>query len=85
MHIDTIYADLSISMSEFKKNPAQVLRTAGEKPVAVLNHNRPAFYMVTPKIFEALVEAFVDRDLTGLVRHRLAQKDQAIEVDIDTV
>ena len=85
MHIDTIYADLSVSMSEFKKNPAQVLRTAGEKPVAVLNHNRPAFYMITPKIFEALVEALADRELTEIVRHRLAQKDQAIEVDIDTV
>ena len=54
--MDAIYADYSISMSEFKKNPAQVLRTAGEKPVAVLNHNRPAFYMITPKLFEALVE-----------------------------
>lgn len=57
MNMDTIYADYSISMSEFKKNPSQVLRVAGEKPVAVLNHNRPAFYMVTPKIFEMLVEA----------------------------
>jgi len=85
MHIDTIYADLSVSMSEFKKNPAQILRTAGEKPVAILNHNRPAFYMVTPKIFEALVEALADRELSELVRHRLAQKDQAVEVDIDTV
>jgi len=85
MHIDTIYADLSVSMSEFKKNPAQVLRTAGEKPVAVLSHNRPAFYMVTPKIFKALVEALADRELTEMVRHRLAQKDQAVEVDIDTV
>jgi len=85
MHIDTIYADLSVSMSEFKKNPAQVLRTAGEKPVAILNHNRPAFYMVTPKIFEALVEALADRELTELVRHRLEQKDLAVEVDIDTV
>lgn len=85
MHMDTIYADLSISMSEFKKNPAQVLRTAGEKPVAILNHNRPAFYMVTPKIFQALVEALADRELTELVRHRLEQKDQAVEVDIDTV
>ena len=36
--MQTIYADYSISMSEFKKNPAQVLKTAGEKPVAVLNH-----------------------------------------------
>jgi prevent-host-death family protein len=54
--MQTILADLSISMSDFKKNPAQVLRTAGEKPVAVLNHNRPAFYMVSPKLFEALIE-----------------------------
>ena len=85
MNMDTIYADFSISMSEFKKNPAQVLRAAGEKPVAILNHNRPAFYMVTPKIFEALVEALADREMTGLVRRRLAQKDQAVEVDIDTI
>ena len=85
MNMDTIYADYSISMSEFKKNPSQVLRVAGEKPVAVLNHNRPAFYMVTPKIFEMLVEALADRELTEVVRRRIAQKDQAVEVDIDTV
>ena len=65
--MEAIYADYTISMSEFKKNPAQVLRTAGEKPVAVLNHNRPAFYMVTPKLFEALLEEAADRDLVELV------------------
>ena len=83
--MEAIYADYTISMSEFKKNPAQVLRTAGEKPVAVLNHNRPAFYMITPKLFEALVEEAADRDLVELVRSRLAYEDQAIEVDIDKV
>ncbi|MBI5103292.1 MAG: type II toxin-antitoxin system prevent-host-death family antitoxin [Nitrospirae bacterium] len=83
--MDTIYADLSISMSEFKKNPAQVLRTAGERPVAVLNHNRPVFYMVTPRMFEALVEQMIDGDLAELIRHRLAQKDAAVEVDIDEI
>ena len=83
--MDAIFADYSISMSEFKKNPAQVLRTAGEKPVAVLNHNRPAFYMVTPKLFEALVEELADRDLIELVRQRLAHRDTAIEVDIDQI
>ena len=81
--MDTIYADLSISMSEFKKNPAKVLRTAGEKPVVVLSHNRPAFYMITPKTFEALVEALADRKFLSIVRQRLAQKVQAVEVDID--
>ena len=83
--MDTIFADYSVSMSEFKKNPAQVLRTAGEKPVAVLNHNRPAFYMVTPKLFEALIEELSERDLVKLARQRLANKDTAIEVDIDSL
>ena len=83
--METIYANLSISMTEFKKNPAQVLRTAGEKPVAVLNHNRPAFYMVSPVLFESLMEEMADRDLNELVRSRLAQKDTAIEVDIDSI
>lgn len=83
--MDTIYADLSISMSEFKKNPAQVLRTAGGKPVAVLNHNRPAFYMLSPLLFEAFIEEMTDRDLSELARTRLAQKDDAIEVDIDAI
>lgn len=83
--MDMIYADHTISMSEFKKNPAQVLRTAGEMPVAVLNHNRPAFYMLTPKLFEALVDELSDRDLLELVRHRLTRKDTAIEVDIDQI
>lgn len=81
--MDAIYADFSVSMSEFKKNPAQVLRAAGEKPVAVLNHNRPAFYMVTPKLFEALVDELADRDLVELARQRLERKAEAIEVDLD--
>ncbi|CAI09530.1 MULTISPECIES: type II toxin-antitoxin system Phd/YefM family antitoxin [Aromatoleum] len=83
--MDAIYADFSVSMSEFKKNPAQVLRTAGEKPVAVLNHNRPAFYMVTPKLFEALLDELADRDLVELARQRVARKETAVEVDIDTL
>lgn len=83
--MDAIYADYSISMSEFKRNPAQVLRSAGEKPVAVLNHNRPAFYMVTPKLFEALVEQLADRDLVALVQNRLAMKASAVEVDLDAL
>jgi len=83
--MDTIYADYSISMSEFKKNPAQVLREAGEQPVAVLNHNRPAFYMVAPRLFEALVEELIDKDLTELARKRLRERDSAIEVDVDQI
>ena len=78
-------ADYSVSMSEFKKNPAQILRHAGSKPVAVLNHNRPAFYMVAPELFEAMMEELADKNLVALVSQRLALKDTAIEVGIDRI
>ena len=41
--------------------------------------------MIKPQLFEAMVEELADRDLVELVRLRLADKDSAIEVDIDTV
>jgi antitoxin StbD len=85
LDMDAVYADLSVSMSEFKRNPAQVLRAAGEKPVAVLNHNRPAFYMVSPRLFEALAEEMADRDLVEVARQRLTLKESAIDVDIDQI
>ncbi|WP_077038208.1 type II toxin-antitoxin system Phd/YefM family antitoxin [Pelomonas sp. KK5] len=78
-----ILADVTVSMSEFKKNPAAVLREARQRPVAVLNHNKAAFYMVKPELFAALMEELADRDLLQKVRTRLAHKDRAIEVDLD--
>ena len=83
--MQTIYADYCVSISEFKRNPAQTLRCAHNKPVAVLSHNRAAFYMVTPELFEAMVEALADLDLAQIAEKRLAQKDNAIEVDIDNI
>ena len=78
-----IFADITISMSEFKKNPAAVLREAGNRPVAVLNHNKPAFYMVDPTLMEAMLEALGDRELLDLVRTRMSDRASPIEVDID--
>ena len=75
----------TVSMSEFKRNPASVLRSANRRPVAVLSHNKAAFYMVEPALFEAMLDQMADRDLENLVRSRLEQKAQAISVDIDTV
>ncbi|MDR0997214.1 MAG: type II toxin-antitoxin system prevent-host-death family antitoxin [Zoogloeaceae bacterium] len=81
--METLYANHSVSMSEFKRNPAQVLREADGQAVAVLNHNHPAFYMVPSALFETLLERHEDRALAALARERLRQADKAIEVDID--
>jgi antitoxin StbD len=83
--MDTIYADLSVSMTEFKKNPAKIVRSADKKPVAVLNHNKPAFYMLAPELFEALLQELEDRELVELARQRLAIKDDVVTVDLDEI
>jgi antitoxin StbD len=83
--MDLILTDMTVSMSELKKNPAAVLRAARHKPIAVLNHNKPAFYMVEPPLFEALMEELADRDLHAKVMARVAERARAIEVDIDEI
>lgn len=83
--METIYADVTISMSEFKKNPAAVLRQANRRPVAVLNHNKAAFYMVEPALFEAMLEELADQELSRTVLARMDECGRAIEVDVDAI
>lgn len=83
--METIFADMTVSMSEFKKNPASVLRLANSRPVAVLNHNKAAFYMVEPQLFQAMMDELADQELHSTVLSRMAERAQAIEVDIDTI
>lgn len=54
--MQTLLADLAVSMSQFKKNPAAVLRQAAGRPVAVLNHHKVDFYLLTPALLEALLD-----------------------------
>jgi antitoxin StbD len=83
--MEAIFADVTISMSEFKKNPAAVLRDARSRPVAVLNHNKAAFYMVEPALFEAMLKQLADQDLNRKVLARMGERAHAIEVDIDAI
>lgn len=83
--MQTIYSGVPISMPKFKKNPAAVLRDAKSKSVAVLSHNKVAFYMVEPAFFEALLEELSDQDLHRIVLSRMGERSRAIEVDIDAI
>jgi len=64
---------------------ASVVRSANEKPVAVLSHNKPAFYMLTPTLYEATLEEIENRQWENLVRKRLETKDNVVMVDLDAI
>lgn len=50
----------SISISDFKKNPANVFAGAENYPIAVLKRNKTAGYVVSPEMFEKLIELAED-------------------------
>lgn len=54
--MEQILASRSVSITELKRSPSAVLEQAGSEPVAVLNHNRPAAYLLPPHIYEAMLE-----------------------------
>lgn len=54
-----ILVEKSVSITELRKNPARYL--SGE-PVAVLSNNRPAGYMMSSEVFEAIVDALQQRE-----------------------
>lgn len=78
-----IFASLSASLSELKKNPAALLEAAEGSAVAILNHNKPAAYLIPAEAFEALMEQLEDYQLGIIVRRRQKEKSQAVEVAID--
>lgn len=78
-----LFADETVSVSEFKANPAKVAREAGSKPFAVLSHNKPAFYVLSPAVFEAVLDLLDNRKLEPIVLRRLATLDRVVDVDID--
>lgn len=81
--MENILANLSVSVTELKKNPTALLNAANGEPVAILNHNKPAAYLVPADLYEKMLDLIEDLELADLVRERQKQKDQAIRVELD--
>ncbi|RUO59009.1 type II toxin-antitoxin system Phd/YefM family antitoxin [Pseudidiomarina insulisalsae] len=78
-----VHADYSVSISELKKNPSAILAEASGSPIAVLNHNKPAAYLIPAETYEAIMEVVEDYELGKLVEERRAEMGDAVEVDLD--
>jgi len=78
-----VLADFSVSISELKKNPSSLLSQANGSPIAVLNHNKPAAYLIPADTYEALMDMIEDYELAKLVEERLGSNEQAVPVSLD--
>jgi len=78
-----VLSSCSASISELKKNPTALLNEAEGAPIAILNHNVPAAYLIPAETYEWLMDKLEDAELAQQVRDRADEKEQAIEVDLD--
>ncbi len=79
--MQSVLADVAVSVSELKKNPSGVMAGAGGMPVAVLNHNRVMGYMVPAELYEQMMERLDDLELVEIAKARSGQK--AVPVSLD--
>lgn len=79
-----ILADVGVSITDLKRNPAAVVAAARSQQVAILNRNRPVAYVISPEVWEALTDMAVEQRLIREAQARLDDDvSDAVEVDLD--
>ena len=68
--MDTVLASITVSVTELKRNYANILREMENTPVAVLNHNRPEAYLLSADYYQQLIARMEDLEDAQLVRER---------------
>ena len=69
--MDALLAKTSIGISELREAPARVFEQAGDEALVVLNHNKPAGYIVSTVWMERVLDALADRVVADTAIKRL--------------
>ncbi len=66
----TIFAKNTFSVTDLRRNPSDVIEVAKSSPVAILNNNKPAAYLISVADYEDLLDQLEDAALTQTVKAR---------------
>jgi antitoxin StbD len=81
--MESVLARWSASISELKKNPSALIKLSEGEPIAILNHNKPAAYLIPAETYKLMLEQIEDYQLGLLVKDRQHEKSSAVEVNLD--
>jgi antitoxin StbD len=81
--MDTILSSHSIGISDLRESPARVFEQAADDVVVVLNHNRPAGYILSTQLMGRILDQLADRVVTDKARERLATLSTARKITLD--
>lgn len=81
--MDTVLSTRSIGISELREAPAKAFELAGDEAVMVLNHNKPAGYILSPRLMAAFLDAVADRAVTLKAAQRVTGLGRARRISVD--
>lgn len=76
-----ILCDTHARIETLKSDSIAIVKAGKDYPVAILNHNQPAFYCVPTELYELIPDALDDQELVKLVHERSNQP--LLDVDLD--
>lgn len=76
-----VLARMTASVSELKRNPMGTVAAGEGAPVAILNHNQPAFYCVPAKAYAALLERLEDAEFNAIADARKGEPFVKVSLD----
>jgi antitoxin StbD len=67
-----LHSYLSIGISDLRSAPALAFEQASEHAVVVLNHNKPAGYIVSPEWMQRMMDQLADQVIVSKARSRVS-------------
>jgi antitoxin StbD len=78
-----ILAEVAVSISDLKKNPAAVIEEARKRQVAITSRNRAVAYVVSPEVWDHILDIFADRRLMREAEEALEEEGEDVVIDLD--
>lgn len=83
--MNDIHAEITIGVTELRESPTRILKRAEDEDqtVAILNHNKPAGYIVSPRMMKAMLDSIADNIAVNRAKTRLKTLGKARKVKLD--
>lgn len=80
--MDIIHAAVSIGITELRVSPTRILKRAQDEnqPVVILSRNKPAGYIISPKLMAAMLDSIADRVVENRAKERISTLTDARKV-----
>ena len=76
-----VEADVAVSVTDLKRNPAKIVEMAQSQAVAILNHNRVVGYVISPAVWEYVQELHDDAKIVDMLEG--LKPEEGIPVTLD--